>query len=324
MENSYESQERWLKSITKLKKQHHKIADIIRDRKVAFLDIPAYFNVGDMLIYKGTEQFFLDYNINVIYRSDCHNYCNKKISQSEVILLQGGGNFGDLYDVHQKFREEIIDKFQDKTIILLPQTIYFSETKNLDVCAEKLSLHHDLHLFVRDDASYILAKKLSDKVIKCPDMAYSLELLVEPTEVGLSYNCSCTRKLLNMTRVDIENSGMSSELIKKGFDWKDIITKTDYLILRMYKVMSSIPFIRHKVFKIWLSSMDDIIFKSINYFYIHDVIYTDRLHGMILGTLLGKHIIMRDNSYGKNTGFSNLWLQDYPYIEYRENKAPKS
>ena len=42
----------------------------------------------------------------------------------------------------------------------------------------------------------------------------------------------------------------------------------------------------------------------------YDIIYTTRLHGMILSILLGKKTVVIDNSYGKNSSYYNTWLKD--------------
>lgn len=44
------------------------------------------------------------------------------------IILQGGGNLGDLWSNHQKFREYIISKYRDRPIVIMPQSIYFEHT----------------------------------------------------------------------------------------------------------------------------------------------------------------------------------------------------
>ncbi|MEZ9947930.1 polysaccharide pyruvyl transferase family protein [Vibrio breoganii] len=303
----------WHDSIVELKKEHEKIANIIGGRRVAFLDIPAYFNVGDFLIYKGTEQFFNNHNIDVCYRCDCHNYSIKKIAKADVIVFQGGGNFGDLYSDHQRFREKVIGLFPNKVIIILPQTVHFSNKDNLNNCIARIGNHSSLYFFARDNKSYDIAKNITDRVMLCPDMAYSLEFLVDASEVGPS-NVK-PRRIMNMCRVDIENNGQTSSVKKQGFDWEDMITKTDRLYLKIYRLARRFPWLRERAQKIWINIMEDIIFRGVKHFYIHDIIHTDRLHGMILGTLLGKPIVMRDNSYGKNSGFSECWLKKYPYFE---------
>ena len=44
-----------------------------------------------------------------------------------TILLHGGGNFGDLWPIYQRFREHVIAAFPDHRIVQLPQTVHFRD-----------------------------------------------------------------------------------------------------------------------------------------------------------------------------------------------------
>jgi pyruvyl transferase EpsO len=112
-------QDNWLSCMESLKECHAEIAQLLTGKSVAFIDIPTYFNVGDLLIYKGTEAFFEQFNVNISYRCGTAGIDYNQLEKVDVILMQGGGNFGDLYQVHQKLRESIISKFIGKKIICL-------------------------------------------------------------------------------------------------------------------------------------------------------------------------------------------------------------
>ena len=47
----------------------------------------------------------------------------------------------------------------------------------------------------------------------------------------------------------------------------------------------------------------------------YNIIYATRLHSAILALILGKRVVMIDNSYGKNSCFYNTWLKDAENIE---------
>jgi pyruvyl transferase EpsO len=286
-------QDNWLSCMESLKECHAEIAQLLTGKSVAFIDIPTYFNVGDLLIYKGTEAFFEQFNV------------------------QGGGNFGDLYQVHQKLRESIISKFIGKKIICLPQSIHFESEKALVKSAALFSQHPDFHFYVRDNASFSIAKRFTSNVSMMPDMAHSLHPLVDLTEVGIS-NASPPR-ILNLVRIDKEGSKNMCTVNKLGFDWVNIIMPHDRLILRLYYKMLIVPFLRGKAIRLWSKHCDEIIFRSVNYFLSHTQVHTDRLHGLILAALLGKEIYLKDNSYGKNTRYHQAWLKEYPYLDI----APK-
>ncbi|MGV4056838.1 hypothetical protein [Citrobacter portucalensis] len=70
---------------------------------------------------------------------------------------------------------------------------------------------------------------------------------------------------------------------------------------------------------LWRKLVDYMVFKAINYFMGHDTVYSDRLHGVILSSMLAKKIKLYDNSYGKNSDYLKTWLQKYPGIIHDDN-----
>lgn len=303
----------WLSLMDSLKAQHSQIAKLINGQKVAYVDIPMHFNVGDLLIYKGTEAFFEDYNINVVYRTGT-KINDKYLNNADVIVFQGGGNFGDLYNRHQKIRERIIDKFKDKCIICLPQSIHFDNNHALEKSAELFRKHQNFHFFVRDHESVEIANKFTNKVYLVPDMAHSLHPLIDKRECTSTLKNLDSIKIINMKRVDKEASNIKFDVNKKSFDWRNIITiqDTNYRksLLHLYKY----PMMKNRIMNKWEKLADEIVFKSVNYFHAHDLVYTNRLHGFILSTLLGKQLVLNDNSYGKNARYFKAFMSDYPFI----------
>ena len=55
--------------------------------------------------------------------------------------------------------------------------------------------------------------------------------------------------------------------------------------------------------------------RGVNFVAEYDVIYTTRLHVMVLGFLLGKKVYAFDNSYKKNSALYDTWLSDVPTIQ---------
>ncbi|MDW7795352.1 polysaccharide pyruvyl transferase family protein [Morganella morganii] len=302
----------WSILMNSLKEKHTQIAKLLQGKTVCYLDIPIHFNTGDLLIYKGTEKFIEENNINVIYRSDCNYYSHRQIKKCDVILLHGGGNLGDLYPNHQNFREKIISKYKEKLIIILPQTIYFSSHLNFEKTKKIFSSHPNLYLYVRDKKSFSIGEKLTSNVTLMPDMAHSLHPLIDINEINDSSN-SC--KIINLVRRDIEKNNVANHnMVKKSFDWDDLITNNHKLWRKIYNISAKFSFLNKKSIYLWEKVSDEIVFISENHFYMHDIVYTDRLHGIILSTLLGKKIHLIDNSYGKNSSYINAWLKKYPYF----------
>ncbi len=194
-----------------LKNKLNPIVELIKDKNdVFYFDYPLHSNVGDLLIYHGTEQFFKDHHINVTlkrceYDLDLEEV-KAKITPNTTILLHGGGNFGDLYPQHQKIREEMVTHFPNNRIIVLPQTAYFKHEENLQKSAALFRNHSDCHLLARDERTANLFAKFSDHVYLSPDMAHQLYGTME-TKQGK------TGKKLYFLRKDIEASDVEKNIL---------------------------------------------------------------------------------------------------------------
>jgi pyruvyl transferase EpsO len=159
---------------------HQALEKIGTFEECALLDYPAYPNIGDNLIWLGTIFYLTDVlKTKIKYASSISDFSEtlleRKIGKSPI-LLQGGGNFGDLWPRFQLFREQIISKYRDRQIVIMPQSIYFSNIDNLKKSAEIFNSHPNLTLFIRDNYSYEIATQYFQncQVIKAPDMAFQM------------------------------------------------------------------------------------------------------------------------------------------------------
>ncbi|WP_272659295.1 MULTISPECIES: polysaccharide pyruvyl transferase family protein [unclassified Providencia] len=299
-------------NLAKLKSKHLEIAELLKGEKVSYIDIPLHYNIGDQLIYLGTENFLRENNINVIHRAFYNNINKKKIQESDTILLHGGGNIGDLYPRHQKLREKIISKYKNKKIIILPQTIYFESEVEKNKCIKIFKSHPNLYIFSRDKKSFEIAKLLSDKVKLMPDMAHSLHPLIDIREIT---DIKEQKNILNLRRRDKETRQLSSKVFKKEFDWSDMISLSDLAILKAFLILQTLPILKYKINSHWKKHSLNLFFKAEQYFKIYDEIHTDRLHGFILSLLLGKKTFVYDNAYGKNFTYFDAWIEENTLLE---------
>ncbi len=88
----------------------HKLKDILSvippGSDIYYVDYPVHANGGDLLIMKGTEQFFVDNNIQVKARYSVLDFPDVLNIPKGTIIVLLGGNFGDLYPYHQRLREK--------------------------------------------------------------------------------------------------------------------------------------------------------------------------------------------------------------------------
>ena len=315
------------KILISLKQELKKIVELINKEDAFCFDYPMHLNVGDLLIYAGTEAFFKEYNINIRLRRCLQtfdiNEVKKNITKNTTIICHGGGNLGDLYPLLQKLREELVINFPNNRIILLPQTGYFSNQDEMKKSAAIFSAHKDCHLFARDLPTLELLKNFSDKVILCPDMAHQLygefplKNKVESSEKNKLY---FLRKDIEASQLEknIESTLPTSAVVK---DWDDIVTSNDIMYARIYSKLARISNISHlsifkdKINDLWYKHTLNIIERARNEFMKYDLVVTSRLHGHIFSCLLGIPNQVCDNSYGKNLGYYNQWTKDIDYAE---------
>lgn len=300
------------------------INTLIKDKSdVVYFDYPLHCNVGDLLIYHGTKKFFKDNNINIRLERSVRSFnlseAKKIITPNTTILCHGGGNFGDLYGICQRLRETLIQEFPNNRIIVLPQTVFFSNEKLLYESAEVFQKHSDCHLFARDTISGDLMKQFSDNVYLSPDMAHQLY-----NTFG-KYSNRHNGKTLYFIRKDAEKSTESSKLMindnDEQKDWSDITTPIERIIANCLWFSSEV-FRRTKLYffndlinKLWFSYTQKIIARSEKQFLSYQSIVTDRLHGHIFSCLLEIPHKVLDNSYGKNSSYYTAWTKDIDFAE---------
>ncbi|WP_226993031.1 polysaccharide pyruvyl transferase family protein, partial [Paraglaciecola polaris] len=252
MELNYKTN--WYNKLNELKAMHRDIASLCEHKKVAYIDIPLHFNVGDQLIYAGTEAFIKNHKINVVYRAFDINVDVKKIEKCDLIMFHGGGNFGDIYPRHQRLRESLIEKYPSKRIIILPQTIHFSSEAEKTKSSEVFARHPDLYIYLRDKKSHEIAKAFSHNSSLMPDMAHSLHPLIDSSEVeSLEIN---TPKIINLRRVDVEKVSAEIKIHKRSFDWINILEPWDHTYFKYIKKLQRFNFLTSRLVRSWKTNSD--------------------------------------------------------------------
>jgi len=107
-------------------------------RRVALLDFPTHANVGDSAIWLGTLAYLRDRGKSICYSCDHDTYSRDTLAErlgDGIILLSGGGDFGDIWKRPQRLREQVVRDFPHATIVQLPQTIMFRDESELATLA---------------------------------------------------------------------------------------------------------------------------------------------------------------------------------------------
>lgn len=301
-----------------LAQKHEILLPLLSGRRLHYLDVPFYGNVGDLLIMFGTLEFFKKHAIPVYKYGMYFNYPKSFIERGDIIVFQGGGNFGDIYGPFQKFREEIIASFPGNRIVILPQSIHFEDTKNFEKCCEKLSRHPDLHICVRDTPSYDMAKLMTPNIYLLPDMAHQLW--------PLERKFAPDRQVLKLRRRDSETKLHGD--VGNTFDWIDLVGKGWEFFLSqvaercMYhanRLGLNKAFINLEA-KAWIWQASRFFNKSVELFSHYERVESDRLHAHILSCLLSIKNDIGDNSYGKNGNYIRQWTSSSDLVRLVDSK----
>jgi pyruvyl transferase EpsO len=283
--------------------------------RILYIDYPLHFNVGDLLILKGTEAFFADRRYDVTRRYSYfgfpwHERNFPVVPKDVTIVLHGGGNFGDIYYPHQLLREKIINHYRDHRIVIFPQTMHFSEPARMRQAAEVMSRHKDLHFLARDQRTYdVFRREFSNNTELCPDMAHFLWGQLPRKAPGATGGGT-----LWMMRRDEETVAVPEMFrgqIDQPLDWSDFTTRQDRMVNLLTRRTDQVNGVTGRklvpVERFWYGYTDRMVARSIDRILAYDRIVTSRMHGHILACLLGMKTVLLDNSYGKNSTYFEAW-----------------
>lgn len=283
-------------------------------RSVAVLGFPNYANVGDSAIWLGTMACLRALGITrPCYVCEDTTYVRERLAErvgGGVILLQGGGNLGDLWERHQIFREAVIDAFPDTPIVQLPQSIHFEGRAALARARAVFDRHPNLTLLVRDQQSLTIARnEFRAPSLLCPDMAFGLGWLERPVAVR--------RAVVWLARSDSESASTSRAPAGAG------VEPVDWLSERIPALLLARWLGRRGLLRVPLSWSYDWLARQrlqrgCRMLSRGRVVITDRLHGHILCTLLGIPHVLLDNTYGKIRSFHSTWTRDCELVRWCE------
>lgn len=294
-----------------LASEHEILLDLIGGRPFHYVDIPVHGNIGDLLIMQGTLAFFKRHGLRPSITSPAFAYKTDWIRDDDVIVFHGGGNFGDLYSAYgmQPLREHVVASKPNNTIIVLPQTIHFSSASERQRSAGIFRQHRNVHLCVRDSASYEIAQEFTDHVHLLPDMAHQLypikSSVQQPAKGALRISRTDDEK---STRHDVVDSQVLTTT-----DWPALLGDSERHIDSFRRAMRAshkfgLGRITNRLLSdSWERYSAQLVADAIDLFSNHEHVFTDRLHGHILACLMDKSNTVIDNSYGKNSTYVNAW-----------------
>lgn len=288
--------------------------------------LPYYSNIGDTLIWEGELEFLKSVPHKCLNTCGWDEYRVRPLPLNTVILITGGGYFGDVWRKAWGNVMNTIEHYPDNPIIILPNTIFYNNEEVIRSDAVRLSKLKKLTICVRDKVSYEIAKNnFRNDVRLVPDMAF----YIKNTYLE-QWRKPETDKILYLKRIDKELGETEVNLKNSKTDVRDWPTMdgkpniTERIFGKIYEYSHSPKLKRllgnkilHQVEKFFAYNFyrQNLTRRGVEFISQYSEVYSTRLHVMILSVLLGKKVYYIDNSYGKLSSFYDTWLADCEKVE---------
>ena len=280
--------------------------------EVALFDFPNYSNVGDSMIWLGQQRYLADVAKSRVRAVKDFSHGRPRFPRLDpevTILLQGGGNTGDLWPQFQEIRNHVIAEYPVNRIIQMPQSIHFEDERRLEEVRRIYSGHSDFHFLARDSKSLTLSERLTDKPgILCPDMALFLSPIKRTTEAS--------EEIIALLREDKEKNLASRSTKDEGdllaIDWiEEEVTPSMRIAAVIRRIQNKYEVNTRSLFQLKHLLYDRIantrLRRGVTMLCEGKVVITDRLHAHLLCCLIGIPNVVLDNSYGKIFSLMDTW-----------------
>lgn len=229
--------------------------------------------------------------------------CNQH-KMDDVLILRGGGFWGNLWIDGFDAILTYIDQFHNNRIIVFPQSVFFSDDEigMQYIMKSRMIINNApwLTIAARDKSSQKKLKELYPKteILCTPDTVLSYKPCIKTTKLEGVLLCMRTGKEKKVdANVEIE---IVNSLKRKKIPFFVQNTSIDFCLWNIKER-------NRELLKIWKK------FAAAN------LVITDRLHGMIFATITGTPCIAFDNIDGK-IGHQFEWIRNLGYIKFVSEK----
>lgn len=273
---------------------------------VLFVLSPTHGNLGDHAIALSTTRLLAEINIKyleitTVQLTRLKQYHKLGVMNGRKIIVNGGGNLGTLWFSVEKLFRSIIQNNPKSTIVCLPNTIVYEQSKwgnrELERSEKIYKRHPSLLLYARERISFEFMKERYPNVKLMPDMVLFMnESKMQKDRKGCLL---CLRNDLEKNRT-AEQEGKIVSSVRQMFH--EQVRYTD-----MYIGHSVSPENRIKA----LENQYEEFKKA-------QLVITDRLHGMIFAAITGTPCIVMDSRSPKVRGCYE-WIQHLKYIRFADD-----
>ena len=262
-----------------------------------------YGNLGDVAITYAQKKYIqtIAPNANVVEIPISKTFAGIKavrriIKKDDIVTLIGGGNTSDMYDDIEFFRQLVIFHFRKYRIIGFPQTFSFSNTLRGKICrfiAQRVyCCANNMILMAREHNTQDLLNRYFPNVksLLVPDVVMTLDERKHNKRSGV---------LLCM-RSDKEKNVPS--------DWQRELSN------KLKEKYGSVTYQDTQVSDITEQNRFERLFDIFDQFRSHELVVTDRLHGMIFCFITSTPALVIDNSNHKVSACFD-WIKSCGYIK---------
>lgn len=290
------------------------------------LDNPYHTNIGDVLIWEGERSFLSSLPYHCLGSSSLETWRWKPLSPATVILLQGGGNFGDLWPCFHEFKKQVIKEYPENRIIMFPQSVWYDDESLIEKDTAVMAQHKDLYLCARDRWSYDFMREHfgANHVMLVPDMAFC----IDDSLLDGYRRKNIPGKVLYFKRTDkeLDDTTLIQTLPNTDIHEWPSVERIPLQVFLMYKALGLNRRMRYlksaqSILSSWIDWYADSFFRpymvrmGCGFLSSYERVITTRLHAMILSVLLHKSVEYIDNTTGKLSAFANTWLSDLEEVK---------
>jgi len=210
------------------------------------------------------------------------------MKKDAVILIHGGGNFGDMWRWSTQQYLRLVQKITEQKFIVLPQTVYYKDLNLALSDAKQIGAHKDFLITVRSEQSEKLAKKyFSNRIVNSPDAAFYIGPITPVSEPVYDF--------FILRRTDYESKFRKEvweQAAEKYFDNKYTYKSADWFDFKLESLPNkSLHYIDD--FTLRTADLANKIMSR------GRVIITDRLHASIYSLLIGRPHVIVDEAFKK-------------------------
>ncbi len=262
-------------------------------------------NIGDHHIALSIIGFLhKNFNEKEIVEVTASEYYKKRpwlirnIKKNDIIIMTGGGNFGNTYIVAQLIRRDIIEFWKQNFKLVMPVTVYYENSddgkKQLEIDKTFFTKENNIVLITREKKSFDFASQQFEcEIILTPDIVLSSSY--DESKHRKKTVLFCIRNDKESTIDNSEKKRMKTVLLKFYDSIEEYDTQKDYCISKVERAQE--------------------VDKCIKSFQSVSLVVTDRLHGMIFAVITGTPCIVFGN-YNHKVRDSFEWIKGIKSVRF--------